>query len=82
MAYYHKRVGLGLSYRMHDAVSAMLQVRVFSNIVIGFSYDYTISRFRAADANSTEIMMGFSPIMASENYERAEGAANCPRFEL
>jgi type IX secretion system PorP/SprF family membrane protein len=82
MVYYRKRVGLGVSYRMHDAVSGMIQVRIFSNIVVGFSYDYTISKFRAAHANSTEFMFGFSPIMSTENYDRPQGAANCPKFEL
>ncbi|MCW3085561.1 MAG: hypothetical protein JWP12_2927 [Bacteroidetes bacterium] len=82
MVYYRKRVGLGVSYRMHDAVSAMLQVRIFSNLVVGFAYDYTISKFRSAHANSTEFMMGFSPVMSTENYDRPAGAANCPTFEL
>lgn len=82
MAYYNKRVGIGVSYRMHDAVSAMLQVRIFSNVVVGFAYDYTISKFRNAHANSTEFMFGFSPVMSTENYDRATGAVDCPKFEL
>jgi type IX secretion system PorP/SprF family membrane protein len=82
MVYYRKRVGLGVTYRMHDAVCAMIQFRIFSNIVVGFAYDYTISRFKAAKANSTEIMAGFSPVMSNENYDKPEGAADCPRFEL
>jgi type IX secretion system PorP/SprF family membrane protein len=82
MVYYRKRVGFGITYRMHDAVAGMLQIRIFSNVVIGFAYDYTISKFRAAKANSTEIMMGLSPVMSTENYDRPEGAANCPKFEL
>ena len=82
MVYYRKRVGIGLSYRMHDAISAMLQVRILSNLVAGFAYDYTISRFRSAHANSEEFMMGFSPVMSNENYDRPTGAANCPTFEL
>jgi type IX secretion system PorP/SprF family membrane protein len=82
MTYYRKRIGLGITYRMHDAVSAMVQVRVFSNVVIGFAYDYTISRFRSAHANSTEVMFGMSPVMSNENYDRPMGAADCPKFEL
>ncbi len=82
MSYFRKRVGIGLTYRMHDAVSAIFQVRIFDNIIIGFAYDYTISRFRVANANSTEIMMGFSPVMSGENYDRPTGAVNCPKFEL
>lgn len=82
MTYYRKRVGVGVSYRVQDAVSAIIQVRIFSNIVIGFAYDYTVSKFKAAHANSTEIMFGFSPIMSTENYDRPKDAVNCPKFEL
>ena len=82
MTFYKKRVGLGLTYRMHDAVCAMLQIRIFSNVVVGFAYDYTISKFRNAHANSNEVMFGFSPVMSTENYDRATGAVDCPKFEL
>jgi type IX secretion system PorP/SprF family membrane protein len=82
MVYYRKRVGLGVSYRMHDAVVGMIQVRVFSNVVVGFSYDYTISKLRVGNANSTEIMMGMSPVMSNETYDRPGGMVDCPRFEL
>ncbi len=82
MAYYHKRIGVGITYRMHDAVCAMLQVRVFSNVVLGFSYDYTISKFSSANSNSQEFIMGFTPVMSPENYDRPTGAADCPKFEL
>ncbi len=82
MAFFRKRIGVGVNYRMHDATSVILQARIWKNVVVGFAYDYTISRFRAANANSTEFMMGFSPIMSSENYDRPTGAVNCPKFEL
>lgn len=80
--FYRKRVGLGVAYRMHDAVSAMLQIKIFSNFVVGFAYDYTISKMRYAHANSSEVMMGFSPVMSSENYDRSSGAVDCPKFEI
>ncbi len=82
MAFYRKRIGLGLTYRMHDAVAAIIQVRIAKNIVVGFSYDYTVSRFRSAKANSTEIMMGFSPIMSSDGYDGRNNVAECPKFEF
>ena len=63
-------------------MSAMLQVRIFSNCVIGFAYDYTISKFKSPNANSNEMMFGFTPVMSNENYDRPSGAANCPKFEL
>jgi type IX secretion system PorP/SprF family membrane protein len=79
MAYYRQRIGIGLSYRMHDAISAMIQVRIYTNLVVGFSYDYTISKFRYANANSTEIMMGFTPLMSNEGLSGDVSA--CPKFE-
>jgi type IX secretion system PorP/SprF family membrane protein len=82
MSYYKKRVGLGINYRVHDAVSVILQVRVFSNVVVGFAYDYTISRLRYAKANTDEIMIGLSPMMSNDAYETPRGAADCPKFEL
>lgn len=82
MTYFRQRIGLGLSYRMHDAISGMIQIRVFKNVLVGFAYDYTISRFRSANANSTEFMMGLSPVMSSEGYDRPNGAADCPKFDF
>ena len=81
MAYYRKRVGLGITYRIHDALSAMIQVRLWDNLVVGFAYDYTISKFRAAESNSTEIMMGFTPVMSSDSYQSKANVAQCPKFE-
>lgn len=82
MAYFRQRIGLGLSYRAHDAVSAIVQIRVFKNVVVGFAYDYTVSRFRSANANSTEIMMGITPVMSSQGYDTPNGAADCPKFDF
>ncbi|MBL0330214.1 MAG: type IX secretion system membrane protein PorP/SprF [Bacteroidetes bacterium] len=82
MTYYRQRIGVGVTYRMHDAVSAMIQIRVLKNVVIGFAYDYTISQFRSANANSTEFMMGMTPVMSSEGYDKPNGAADCPKFDF
>jgi type IX secretion system PorP/SprF family membrane protein len=81
MTYYRKVVGLGLTYRMHDAIAAMLQVRLWQHVVIGFSYDYTISKLRSSDSNSTEIMFGFTP-NGSEDYEGRANVAKCPKFDF
>lgn len=80
MCYYRKVIGLGISYRMHDAVTAMLQVRLWNNFVVGFAYDYTVSKFRFSKANSTEIMMGFSPV-GGEDYQGRANVAKCPKFD-
>jgi type IX secretion system PorP/SprF family membrane protein len=81
ITYYKKRVGVGFNYRMHDAVSGILQVRVYKNLIVGFAYDLTISRFRVGKANSDEIMVGFSPLMSTEDLEKL-GTTNCPKFEM
>jgi len=81
MTYYKKRIGLGVNYRIHDSFSAILQVRVWKNLVVGYAFDFTISRFRVAKANSDEIMMGFTPMMSTEDLQKL-GTADCPKFEL
>ncbi len=81
ITYYKKRVGVGLNYRMHDAVSAILQVRIYKNLIVGIAYDLTVSRFRAGKANSDEIMIGYSPIMSVEELEK-QHVADCPKFEV
>lgn len=82
MTYFRQRVGFGISYRMHDAVSAIVQIRILKNVVVGFAYDYTISKFRSANANSTEFMIGLTPIMSSEGYNAPGDAADCPKFDF
>ncbi len=82
MAYYRQRIGLGVTYRMHDAVSAMIQIRVLKNVVVGFAYDYTVSKFRSANANSMEFMTGMTPVMSSEGYDKPNGASDCPKFDF
>lgn len=79
ITYYKKRVGLGLNYRIHDAASVILQVRIWQNFVVGFAYDYTISRFHIAKANSDEIMMGFTPMMSVEDIQKLS-TSDCPKF--
>lgn len=81
MTYYRKTVGLGITYRMHDAVSVMLQLRLWERFVFGFAYDYTISKLRVAQANSTEFMMGFSP-STTEDYQGRTNVAKCPKFDF
>jgi type IX secretion system PorP/SprF family membrane protein len=82
MALYRGRVGMGVSYRSMDAVSAVLQIRVLKNLIIGLSYDYSLSRFRTANANSLEGMMGFSPLDITDDEYDIIQSSRCPRFEF
>lgn len=81
ITYYKKRVGLGINYRIHDAASVILQVRIWQNLVVGFAYEYTISRFHIAKANSDEIMLGFTPMMSIEELQKYS-TSDCPKFEF
>lgn len=82
IAIYRGRIGFGVSYRSQDAVSAILQVRVLKNVIIGLAYDYTVSRFRSANASSLEGMMGFSPIPSGDEEYSILKASKCPTFDF
>ena len=82
IALYRGRVGMGVSYRVMDAASLVLQVKVFSNIVIGLSYDYALSRFRRANPHSLEGMLGFSPITSSDDEFNPTKVSKCPTFDF
>ena len=82
MVAYMGRVSFGVSYRSMDAMCAIVQVRVLKNVIIGLSYDYTVSRLRAAHANSWEGMMGFSPIQVGDEEYNQFKMSKCPSFDL
>jgi type IX secretion system PorP/SprF family membrane protein len=82
IALYNGRIGMGVSYRSQDAVSAILQVRVMKNIIIGLAYDYSVSLFRRANPSSLEAMMGFSPIASGEEEYNTIKASKCPTFDF
>lgn len=82
MAYYHKRVGVGINYRVNNSISGIFQVNVTKNIVAGFAYDYTTTKFRQAAANSYEFMIGVSPVMLGDEKPNRNRVANCPTFDF
>jgi len=84
MAFYKRKVGLGVSHRTQDAVSIIIQYRPWSHVVFGFAYDITASRLRQIKgSNSSEFMFGYHHYFSAENYDRpSSGATSCPQFEL
>lgn len=80
MIFYDKKIGVGASVNGRSFASAILQVRVLRSTIIGFAYDYTISRLRAAGANSFEVMMHFTPGGTDEKENYSRRVANCPDF--
>lgn len=82
MTIYKRRIALGVSYRAHDAVSGIIQIRFSKHIIVGFAYDYTVSRLNAVNANATEIMIGYSPFMDAEDFTDKSKQSKCPAFEF
>ena len=82
MLYINKRVGIGLFGRWPESVYGVLQVRVYKNILIGYAYDYTLSRMHVASANSQEFMVGISPVLSVENFPGKTSNTNCPVFDF
>ncbi len=82
VVYYKKRIGLGLTYRINNSFAAMLQVRVKSNIMLAFGYEYMTNRLRQYYPNTTEVMFGFSPVMGTDSERPATTrVAACPEFD-
>ncbi|MDQ3191307.1 MAG: type IX secretion system membrane protein PorP/SprF [Bacteroidota bacterium] len=55
---YQEKIWLGATYRTKDAVSAMLGFIYQENLMIGYSYDYTISGLQRYSSGTHEIMLG------------------------
>ena len=52
-------VGIGMSYRTGDAVVAMLEFQVMTQLRLGYAYDYTISDLKSYNRGTHEIMLRF-----------------------
>lgn len=57
-AIYQKKVWLGVTYRTNDAICAMLGYMHNNWLMIGYSYDYTITRLRNYTTGTHEITLG------------------------
>jgi type IX secretion system PorP/SprF family membrane protein len=80
MLFYDRRIGVGASVRGASFVSAIFQVKILKNMLVGFSYDYTVNRFHTAAANSVEIMLSFRPGGGDDKDAPSRKVANCPDF--
>ncbi len=82
LAYYRKKVGLGVNYRVNNALAAQLHVRFLKNAICGISYEYTTSKFRLASANTLEIILGFTPMGGDDDRSMRTNVAACPDFDF
>ena len=83
MLFYRHKIGAGVSVRGTSFASAMLQVKITKTIMAGIAYDYTINRFRAASANSLEMILHFRPGGADDGGNSPRfNVAQCPDFDF
>ena len=83
MAYYYKRVGVGVSIRNKDFISGIFQVRISKNLTAGFSYDYSINKLNAVAPRTIEFMLGLTPLIyLLGNEKEKHNIARCPSFDF
>jgi len=58
-AWIQNTVGLGVSYRSKDALVGMVNIRVTSEITLGYAYDYLISNMTHFSTGSHELIVNF-----------------------
>lgn len=82
ITYIRKRVGIGVTYRVGVSASAMIQIRIKNNMMLGFAYEYMVNRLRYYYPGTTEAIFGFSPILGTdEERPSVNRAVMCPEFD-
>jgi type IX secretion system PorP/SprF family membrane protein len=71
---YNDRFEMGVGYRVKDAVSGLVNVRVFPFARIGYAYDYTLSNLGNFNSGTHEVMLLFDLDFLSRGYDKS------PRF--
>lgn len=74
MLYIAERIGLGLSYRMDDSFSGLLQFFVTPSLRIGYAYDYTLTPLRHYGKGTHEVSLGY------DFWYRSKQRIHSPRF--
>lgn len=59
MFFFHDKLGLGASYRLDDSIDFLLQFKVAQRLMIGASYDYTVSNLSDYSSGSFEVMASY-----------------------
>lgn len=63
----------GLSYRLSESISALVNVRVRNNLRIGYAYDYTLTNLGQFNSGSHEVFLLF-------NFDFERNKIKSPRF--
>ncbi len=78
MVEWKKIIAVGAGLRGGDAVAVMMRVGFMEFFQLGYSYDITTSRLRAAGNNTHEIILGITPCSKESQGRRM---INCPAFD-
>ena len=57
--YYKRYFGVGVSYRTSESVSALFELFINNNLMMGYAYDYILSDIQMATSGSHEIMINY-----------------------
>ena len=68
-------VGLGVSYRIEDAVIGMFELQLNENFHVGYAYDFTLSDLRQYSNGSHEIMINYRVKIA-----KLHKGVECPSY--
>ncbi len=56
---YHNTYWMGMTYRVGDAISLLLELQVTRQLLVGYSYDYTLSNISSYSNGSHEIIISY-----------------------
>jgi len=57
--YYKRYFGVGISYRTSESISALFELFINDDLMIGYAYDYILSDIQMATSGSHEIMINY-----------------------
>jgi type IX secretion system PorP/SprF family membrane protein len=78
--WYRDYIGLGISYRIKDALVAMLEMQVLKQLRIGYSYDYTLTNLRVYSKGTHEIMLRYELPIGDKKSLNQEGEENAHQY--
>ncbi len=81
MVSYHGRLGVGLAYTYNNSVTSILQLQLMKEAFIGISSSFGTNNLRYVASNTTEIVLGFTPVAKSDKDPGSRRVARCPSFD-
>lgn len=75
-ALYRNMAWIGASYRMNDAVSALVGYKIKEKLVIAYAYDYPITKIRSYTSGSHELMIAYNFVKTKKKLNADEEEFN------